>query len=256
MTQKQLFENIFSGIHENCSYINSSMEAKIDEFSKLNGIPHCFFAELAKATYITPVSASTQGAISLFSSFVAFNESDISDKSHLDLSFMLLAEKLKELNISTVNFCGKNNAKIELKDAELDKLVSVASEVKENLNDEQAMEDLELEEGNEIVFSTPDPEIPENFINYLSETISPMSEIEEVYVFETMLEGDTESGLVIGVVPIDDADIEKIDNLAFILINGIEKYMEDRDQIDFMILDDDELIDIAQSVSPEIKLSR
>lgn len=256
MTQRELFEKMFCEIEEECSYMDLDMEKKINEFSKFNAIPHCFFPELAKATYITPVAVNTPNSVYLFSSHLTFNESNITDKSHIVLSFMLLAEKLKELNILTVNFCGKNNATIELKGSELDKLVSVAREVKKSVDEDDTMENIELEEGNEIVFSTPDPEIPEDFIKYLSETISPMHEIEEVYVFETMLEGDTESGLVIGVVPKEDADIEKIDNLAFVLINGIEKYMEDRDQIDFMILDDDELIDIAESVSPEIQLSR
>jgi hypothetical protein len=57
-------------------------------------------------------------------------------------------------------------------------------------------------------------------------------------------------------VPEDTSKEDEVDKIVFLLMEGIEKHIEDREQVDFMTLTDPELIDIAKSVSPVISLNR
>ncbi|MBU1107938.1 MAG: dephospho-CoA kinase [Candidatus Riflebacteria bacterium] len=116
--------------------------------------------------------------------------------------------------------------------------------------------EVEIAEGESLVFSTPDPEIPAGFIKFLSTVFSPLEEVAAVYLFDTSKAGDTSGNLVIGIEPTRTLAGLEVDRLSFLVLEGVEEYIHDREVLDFMVIDNDELRQIVLSVSPEVRLVR
>jgi len=251
----KLFEllNIEALSHHCCdSSEKPGSEILINNFINLGGIPHCQFPELSASTFIFSCSHDTSiNQLELFTTCSAFKNKN--NETHVKVALSKLLSIFNKLNVSSIIFYNLNGSSLSLSNQELSKLIQVSKKIGETtMND---FEEIELNEGEEIVFSTPEPELPEDFIDYLSKTLSGIPEIEEAFVFDTKIPGEQQSSLVIGVVFKEGVDAERFDNLAYVLIEGIQQFVEDRELIDFMVLDDDELIEIARSVSPEIFLS-
>lgn len=116
--------------------------------------------------------------------------------------------------------------------------------------------EVEIAEGESMIFSTPDPEIPAGFIEFLSTVFSPLAEVAGVYLFDTAKSGDKDSTLVIGIEPTRTLAGLEVDRLSFLVLEGVEEYIHDREVLDFMVIDNDELRQIVASVSPKIILKR
>lgn len=116
--------------------------------------------------------------------------------------------------------------------------------------------DIEIEEGEQIIFSSPDPEVPAGFIEFLGTVFSPLEEVAAVYLFDTTKAGDKDPTLVIGIDPARPLASLEVDRLSFLVVEGVETYIHDRDVLDFMVIDNDELRQIVVSVSPKISLRR
>lgn len=250
-------QEILSKAGSSCNTCNSNADEQaeilINKFVKLGAIPHCYFPELAKSTFIFCASSkSLNGQLDAFTSFEAFNAKSETDGPPTRIPLKRISPFFGELNISNLVFHSNSGSTLKISNSELLKLIMVSNNIGEK--EMYDFEEIELNEGEEVIFSTPEPELPPDFINYLSETLSRIIEIEEAFVFDTTLPDENVSSLVIGVVFKEGADAEKYDNLAYTLIEGIQQFIEDREVIDFMVLDDEELIKIARSVSPKILL--
>lgn len=119
-----------------------------------------------------------------------------------------------------------------------------------------AAEEIEIPAGQEFIFATPDPEIPQEFVDYLAGVFAPLAEVAAVYVFSMTRPEQSGENLVVGVLPARAVSREEGDRLSFLILEGVEKYLEDREQLDFLVIDDMELAEIASSVSPQINLGR
>lgn len=115
---------------------------------------------------------------------------------------------------------------------------------------------VEIEEGEQIIFSSPDPEVPAGFIEFLGTVFSPLEEVAAVYLFDTTKAGDKEPTLVIGVEPARPLAGLEVDRLSFLVLDGVEAHIHDREVLDFMVIDNDELRQIVASVSPKVSLVR
>ena len=116
--------------------------------------------------------------------------------------------------------------------------------------------DIEIAEGEQVIFSSPDPEIPAAFIEFLSTVFSPLDEVAAVYLFDTSRAAGQESTLVIGIEPSRALAGLEVDRLSFLVLDGVEAHIHDREVLDFMVIDNEELRQIVVGVSPKVKLHR
>ncbi|EKD81865.1 MAG: Dephospho-CoA kinase [uncultured bacterium] len=116
--------------------------------------------------------------------------------------------------------------------------------------------EIEIAEGEQMIFSSPDPEIPQGFIEFLGAIFSPLDEVAAVYLFDTARPGDKDATLVIGIEPARKLAGLEVDRLSFLVLEGVEAHIHDREVLDFMVIDNDELRQIVASVSPRIILNR
>jgi hypothetical protein len=247
-------EECLNNPHKDCGFSNEGLVSKIEEIASYKSVPHCCFPEIVKHKYIFSASYSEDMEYNFYSSEEVFKKSS-SGHTHHDVYFYDLCDFFERNSLKVAKFSnGKSTFVIE--GQEFDKLVEIARKVKESVKISNEFEEVELTEGQEIIFSTPNPDLPEEFLSYMGDTLAPLEGIKEVYVFETTMPNDHISSLVIGIVPENTAKEDEVDKIVFLLMEGIEKHIEDREQVDFMTLTDPELIDIAKSVSPIISLNR
>ncbi len=116
--------------------------------------------------------------------------------------------------------------------------------------------DVEIEEGEQMIFSSPDPEVPAAFLEFLGTVFSPLEEIAAVYLFDSCKAGEQESTLVIGLEPARPLAGLEVDRLSFLVLEGVEAHIHDREVLDFMVIENEELRQIVASVSPKISLNR
>lgn len=116
--------------------------------------------------------------------------------------------------------------------------------------------DVEIAAGEQVIFSSPDPEIPVDFLEFLTSIFSPLDEVAAVYLFDTSRSEDSESTLVIGIDPARPLAGLEVDRLSFLVLAGVEAHIHDREVLDFMVIDNDELRDIVVSLSPKVILNR
>lgn len=116
--------------------------------------------------------------------------------------------------------------------------------------------EIEIAEGEQMIFSSPDPEVPPGFIEFLSSVFSPLEEVAAVYLFDTTKAGENDATLVIGIEPARALASLEVDRLSFLVLEGVEAHIHDREVLDFMVIDNDELRRIVTSVSPKISLNR
>ena len=247
-------EEYLNNPHKDCGFSNTELVARIEEIASYKSVPHCCFPEIAKQKYVLAANYDKAMEYHFYSSEAALKKSS-ADHTHHGVYFYNLCDLFEKNSFKVAKFSNGDSTFI-IEGKEFDKLVEVAKKVKESVKISNEFEEVELNEGQEIIFSTPNPDLPEEFLIYMGETLAPLKGIKEVYIFETTMPNDHISSLVIGVVPEDTSKEDEVDKIVFLLMEGIEKHIEDREQVDFMTLTDPELIDIAKSVSPVISLNR
>jgi hypothetical protein len=217
------------------------LDGLMQEYLELGAIPHCYFPELCEKFLVTGVG---QDAGVFYTSPVAFYLENGTEKPHVHIS---LAQVHHELIDSPVRFALNSGAEIVLSKEESAKLVEQAGFAASRIN--RVEEDIVIQEGEQLIFSTPDPALPPEFIQFLVENFKDQASA--VYAFETTETGK-EGNLVIALLPGENA--QDLQLLSMQLAQGADMYLENRSQIDFMLLDPEEkeLIEIIDSVSPEI----
>ncbi len=116
--------------------------------------------------------------------------------------------------------------------------------------------EIEIDEGEQVIFSSPEPEVPVGFLEFLGTVFGPLDEIAAVYLFDTCKAGDREATLVIGLEPSRPLAGLEVDRLSFLVLDGVEAHIHDREVLDFMVIDNEELRQIVASVSPKVNLNR
>ncbi|GAB4271174.1 MAG: hypothetical protein Kow0029_08580 [Candidatus Rifleibacteriota bacterium] len=234
-----------------CSLSESGLDNVLSEYIELGAIPHCFFPELAEKKLVVALNGDLhRETLRLYSSPKAFYENNPDAHGHVHVSLVQLVKAYQLRNVRQLYFVCENAKELALMPEETGKLLENALALSQRAD--KIEENLEIEEGKQIIFSTPDPELPDDFLHFLGSAFLVHDEVAAVYAFET-----TESGkagnLVIAVEPSLNADHSEIEKLSILLIDGADRFLHDRDQIDFLVIDDEELLDIVKSVSPEIK---
>lgn len=239
--------------HRDCSFVNQALEKRIAEFFKLGAVPHCFFMELIKQPVLVAMHNQSGANAEIFASSTAFYENCSHAQEHIHSSFARLAMWLTERPDIRLHAAGGISVLIPGQEAA--KLVVQAKNYLQTQKD-GGVEDLEIADGQQMIFSTPDPELPAGFIEFLAGVFTPLDEVAAVYAFVMSKPGQVGDNLVVGVMPAKKISREEADRLSFLIIEGVDKYLEDRDQLDFMVIEDEELAKIASSVSPVINLGR
>lgn len=240
-------------LDDTCDFINADLEKKIEEFIRLGAVPHCCFMDLITQPLLVNRLNSTTAEVDLFASITAFYEYFAQNVEHFHCTVMTLSELLAHKPI--IRFHTIGGAFVELSGPESAKLVAQAISHKNILHDANS-QNIEVEDGQQMTFSSPEPELPAGFIDFLSSVFSPLDEIAEVYAFEMLQTGQQTGNLVVGVVPARPLGREEADRLSFLILDGVEQHIHDREQLDFMVIEDDELRKIAAAISPNIALNR
>lgn len=237
----------------NCRGENRSLDRKICEYSMLGAIPHCCFAELLDELVIAPMQPDADGVINFFATVNAFHAANPDAVGHCHGKLAWLAEMFIKDN--AVRFNAESGVSVMLSAPEAAKMLIQAR----NFLAEKSLchsEEIEIDAGEQMLFSTPDPELPAAFIEYLETVFSPLAEVAAVYVFMAAT-GVSDSGtLTIGIEPAGKISPTEADLLSLQIVEGVERFLEEHEQLDFILLDDPELVEIARSVSPPVRLQR
>ena len=230
-----------------CDLSETNLDEQMSEYAKFGAIPHCFFPELS-CRYLVAGENHDFNEVSqvFYTSPSAFYRQNSNDSQHLHISLAQISAAFSPC-FDKISFVCDNGARLELEDSEAFKLLEQSRLASRRFLENE--EEIEIGAGEQVIFSTPDPALPKEFVDFLGLSFNGLAS--EVYAFETTVPGQ-ESSLVIGVVP----ETEEIQPMAMILAQGADQFLEDRCQIDFMVLDksEKELFDIIVSVSPQIKV--
>ncbi len=232
-----------------CDLIESGLDGQMQEYAGLGAIPHCFFPELCEKHLVAAdIDDFNSGSLTFYTSPAAFYQEHESGCRHVHISLAQVHAAFSP-NSASISFVLDQGNRIELAAEESGKLLQQAEFACKRLF--PAEENIEIAAGEQLIFSTPDPEVPQGFLQFLAENFR--SQVEAVYVFETTVPGQP-GNLVIAVVPVDSGADASVFSLQ--LAQGADMFLEDRSQIDFMLLDpkEKELIEVIASVSPEIEL--
>lgn len=250
---KSYLQNHICSAGEKCDFINQSLELRLEEYSRLGAVPHCCFSELSHQQVIVAGAPQTDEGLILYASACAFFEDSAGSTSHSHVCLTHFFAHLTDR--PAIILRGRGGLSVRISPLEAAKLID------QTLNsamaiDQSRSENIEVEDGQPMIFSTPDPELPGEFINYLQAVFNPITDVAEVFVFEASREGDIDANLVVGVVLARALSRHESDRLSFLLLEGVEQHLAEREVIDFMVIEDDQLREIVASVSPEINLAR
>ena len=231
---------------------SAATEKLVKSFIQYDSVPHCFFPELVQSSFYFSPGFSREKVLDCFYDLSTFKavvsqDSDFYKGKLTDFAGYCLSEELVKARFWLDE---KNYREIaENEFIKLAELIKVAWQHKIN-----EIEDVEVDEGSEIIFSTPDPELPEEFLTELKKISAAQDWISKVYVFDTTRVNESKTSLNIGFVTKREVPENQLNILMMAVFSAVDSYLEDRDLIDFMILEDPELIELAESVSPEIKI--
>jgi hypothetical protein len=236
-----------------CHGENRSLDRKICEYARLGAVPHCCFAELLEEPVIAPMQPGDDGVIDFFATMAAFHAVNPEAAGHCHGKLAWLAELFIKDNAIRLNAEGGLSVMISAPEAA--KLLIQAR----NFLAEKSLchsEEIEIDAGEQMLFSTPDPELPPAFIEYLAAVFSPLAEVAAVYVFMAATAASENGTLTIGIEPAGKISPTEADLLSLQIVEGVERFLEEHEQLDFILLDDPELVEIARSVSPPVCLNR
>lgn len=237
---------------KDCGLAEIDLDKVLAEHAELGAIPHCFFPELCEKNLVVALNSDfSSQQISFYSSPQAFYGINPVQEEHIHISLAQMMAGYPEIK-ARFSFIVSDGQRIELTGDESQKLVEQALEIGKHLFSQ--VEEIEVEEGQQMIFSTPDPDLPQEFLNYLGKVFSGIDGIAAVYAFETTVPGQT-SNLVIALQPINKEEHSGLEKLSMLVAEGANDFLPDRNQIDFMVLEDPELIELIASVSPEISLA-
>lgn len=230
-----------------CSLAEPDLEKQMQEYASLGSIPHCFFPELCEKHLFLAADADLSGAdLRFFCTSEAFYRHNQAARGHVHISLAMVSATNPDCK-AKIGFQTANGLVLDLGEAESKKLLEQARFAIKRLECDE--EDIEIAAGEQLIFSTPDPMLPQAFLDFLGESFKGLAR--SVYVFETTSQGCA-SNLVIAVRPAENK--EQASQMSMIIAQGADEFLADRDQIDFMIVDENEreLIELLESVSPQI----
>lgn len=235
-----------------CRLKENGLEQQMQEYLQLGAIPHCFFPELCEKHLVAAENDNfTAGRLCFYLSPAAFYQHHSQDSGHIHISLAQLHAAFSP-RTGKVVFALDDGGRLELSSEESEKLFAQAEFAAKRLRPAEV--DIEIEEGEQLIFSTPDPMLPPEFMKFLIEQFRGLASA--VYAFETTEPGQS-GNLVIAVLPENGGEsIPDLNLISMQLAQGADLYLEDRSQIDLMLLDanEKEMIEIIASVSPEINL--
>lgn len=235
-----------------CAVAEKDLEKIMLDYAKLGAIPHCFFPELCEKQMILASDCDfNAAAITFFTSPEAFYQNNPAEATHMHISLAQIKASCPDVK-AQLKISSGSDAVIELSSQDSVKLFEQAEYALKRVYEQ--LEEIEIEEGQQLIFSTPDPELPQAFIDYLAAVFSELAEVAAVYAFETTVPGE-DSNLVIAIEPSKGVAACGLERLSMLIVEGADQFLEERNQIDFMVIqpEDSELLEVIASVSPEIK---
>jgi hypothetical protein len=223
------------------------------EYASLGAVPHCCFAELLAEQVVAGLAPEADGAAGFYASIEVFNQLNPDAEGHCHGSFAWLAELFARDRVLRLH--GPCGLSVDISAPETAKMLIQAEKFLEHENQCHS-EEINIADGEQMLFSTPEPELPAGFIEYLETVFAPLTEVAAVYVFSASRTGDSHEMLTIGIEPAGVISREEADRLSFLIVEGVERFLEEHDQLDFLLIEDEELAEIARSVSPVINLNR
>jgi hypothetical protein len=119
------------------------------------------------------------------------------------------------------------------------------------------LQDVDVAPGTELVISPPDPPLSPEFLTALASVFGGDVRVDQVYLFDVLFPTG-ETSLMIGIVPSPEVGgIDALDPL-FLTAMGCaqDEVGDDRQQVDFLCLDDPEMRQVVISTVAPLPLGR
>ncbi|NLI76971.1 MAG: hypothetical protein GX442_11090 [Candidatus Riflebacteria bacterium] len=250
------------------AFDNGPLAALVDDLARHDPLPHCGLSHLMDGLFLVPVTSrggngkavfhvEETGLLRLFTSETTFRQAFPTPPDHILVPLRAL------LGEGALQAGGRPITRIEIVRAAgrpvvigMDLIAKighlaagphgplVGASRESSATDGTAGGSVDIPAGETLVISPPDPPVPQEFLEHLRQVFGPASEVAAVYLFDTAF-GGAETSLIIGVLPAPGRSREEIDRLWPAAIAGVEGSLHDRACLDFLILDDPELVEVV-----------
>jgi|GEM_PF-4095212 len=272
MTEKMPADKLFPDIekvHADCAVENGALEDLFKSFSTLGAIPHCVFGRLASEIFLVPLNAlitlglmkipdskkslekskNNTEQLEIFSSCTILKQVSHEQILHVDVKGITLFSSPLFAKIKKLIINPGHSATVTISEHNLEKLSQLARDSRTRSR-ENPQETVEIRKGDEMILSAPEAEPPAEFLTQLRRIFGSDKNVKNLFIYEAGFQNG-ETSLVLGVVPREPATEGEFDGYFTAIMSDIEKYFPDQNRIDFIILEDPEMIEaIAATVKP------
>lgn len=251
--------------HDACIFENHSLTKLVVEITQRKDVPHCVMKHLLNGLFLVPVDSEKHapGEISLYpdglrrvvlytSQKVLYHEMPIRTM-HIHSTLRRIISDFFTVSSEGIRIALGDKKDLCLGPDLLGKLRMLSGPISRVAVEDLRKTDLEIAAGETFVISSPDPEPPLEFVRHLQDIFRGKPGVAGLYVFEGSF-GGNKAGLIVGVAPIPGQDPAQFDPLWAAAMSGVEKWLNGRSCIDFMVLQDSDLAELVATTVPDIFL--
>lgn len=266
--------------HAGCAFDNAPLTALVEDLARHDPLPHCGLSHLIDGLFLVPVSpgggngtatlqVEENGLLRLFTSEATFRQTVPAAGTHVHVMLRsLLEEGARQAGgrpITCLEIVRAAGRPVVIEADLIAKLRHLAAGQHGQpagaagspgtagpagtagvvpAAAETAGGAVDIPAGETLVISPPDPPAPPEFLEHLRQVFGPAPAVAAVYLFDTAF-GGAETSLIIGVLPAPGRSREEVDGLWPAAMAGVEGSLHDRACLDFLILDDPELVEVV-----------
>ena len=265
MSNSSALTECSAGFQKTCPVDNLNLELAISSVATLDEIPHCFLKSLFNGQFLAPLDRPVTGhshchnipasehesffqppkisqerTLFLYTSpewlYVGF-QSRMVAHLHLSLEEAITLSRQRGLEAIIIN-------------PGFDLPLHFPKEVFDNLlqfapTHSQTSNPLEIGAGEEIFFSSPDPEVPPALLSHLKKVFRTIPEVREVYLFALTQKKETDA-LVIGLVG-TNISLNQCESLLQRTPPDLKDLEPRADDLELLLLEDPGMLEVIRS---------
>ncbi len=256
-----------------CPIHNPELEQAIIALPGINEVPHCFLHHLHQAVFLCPVSAAnghacsdlrpdghyafipcSEGGKPFLALFTSSEQLGLwkSDQAaaHVHLSIGNAVGIARENQFVGLILNPGSDKPLRLSHEAFDKVLAISLRQKTKPTAAENST-LEIDQGDEMIVSTPDPAPPAIFLQELARVLRTVNGLREAYLFELAWKSTT-GELVLGVSMNTAPRPGQIEAALDQISPEARQAAAGFDHFDLMILDDPALIEVVSSTVPSL----
>ncbi|HNV71599.1 MAG TPA: SseB family protein [Candidatus Ozemobacteraceae bacterium] len=263
-------------LRPHCPISNPELEKAILALPSIDEIPHCFLQNLHRAVFLSPIAnangdacsdiradsrytfvPSSEGGKSYLALFTSVEQlghwRSEQVHAHIHLSLLEAVNAARNHKYEGLILNPGSTRHMRLSHQAFDKVLAISPRHQQQKS-ETTESELAIEQGDEMIVSTPDPAPPEVFLHELSRVLRTIDGLRDAFLFELAWK-DTSGDLVLGLqlsTPPRPGQIEAaLDQIS----SEAREAAAGFDHFDLMLLDDPALIEVVSSTVPSLLAS-